>query len=78
MVGEGLMIWIVAFTVWLVGAVFSNAVMRQMGLASADTYDDCFSGDHIIDLCLIVLWPVFWPLWVVHLLGLWVFEKVCR
>ncbi|WP_412063979.1 hypothetical protein [Rhizobium sp. SYY.PMSO] len=73
-----MMIWIICFAFWLAGAVFSNAVMRQMGLASADTYGDSFSGDDMIDLHLIVFWPVFWPLWGAHLLGLWVFGKVSR
>lgn len=58
--------WLIASCVWLLGAVATNAAQRVMGEASSLTIGDSFSGDDILDLILIFMWPVFWPCYAVH------------
>lgn len=61
--------------IWLAGAVATNAITRRMGIANPDTIFDSFSGDDMLDLAIIVLWPLFWPLWAVHRLAEIAYDK---
>lgn len=74
------MLWWVLFAVyvWLAGAVASCAAQRELGLANPDTIHDSFSGDDGLDLLCIVLWPVFWPLWLVHRTTVHIIRKAAK
>lgn len=54
------------FIIWIVGAVASNAAQREIGLRSEFTFGDSFSGDDTVDLICIVVWPIFWPCYLIH------------
>ena len=59
--------WLIVFGVWLLGAVATNAAQRVMGEENPLTIGDSFSGDYGLDLWLIIIWPVFWPCFLVHI-----------
>lgn len=60
--------WLIVLGVWLLGAVATNAAQRVMGEESDHTIGDSFSGDDVLDLILIIIWPVFWPCFIVHVI----------
>ncbi|MGU3398835.1 hypothetical protein ACLBWS_03695 [Brucellaceae bacterium D45D] len=61
--------WLIIFVVWLLGAVATNAAQRVIGEASDNTIGDSLSGDDVLDVILIIIWPVFWPCFIVHIIA---------
>lgn len=64
-----MLFWGIIAFVWLLGAVATAGVTSALGQVNPHTYYDSFSGDDMLDLAVVIAWPVFWPCFAVYRLA---------
>lgn len=63
------MITAFAILAWIVGMTATLAYIEVVGerkFAAGLMRQPSFTGDDTLDLCCLVFWPVFWPLYLIR------------